>query len=270
MFETTVVISRRRKVRLAFVASLPLAIGAHLVVAAAWIATGLWDVRFPLDSPHTVAAYRLLSAVAVPPPPPPPPPPAAPRQSRPSVEIELPDHVAPTIIPDLVPQLEPPEPVGNDEAGVPGGVEGGVAGGQVGGVVGGIVGAVIAESSPPDTVIVPRDAKLPVRPISMVYPMYPEKWRLRRIEGQVILRYTIDETGRVSEVRILVPATFPEFNEVSADAIKRWRFHPLEVNGEKRSIVHELTVNFKIQEPTGRVLRRPKDPPVGTLEPSQR
>jgi protein TonB len=258
MFETTVVISKRRTVRAAFVASLPLALGAHVLLAAAWLSADLWDVRFPIAPPAAFASYRMLVAVAVPPPPPPPP--AAPRPRQETVRMELPDNVAPSVIPDVVPDLEPPDPmVSSDELGVEGGVEGGIAGGQIGGVVGGIVGAVIAEATPPDTIIVPRDARLPVRPISMEYPMYPEKWRLRRVEDRVILRYTIDDKGRVSDVRILFPATFPEFNEVSIKAIRGWRFHPLEIDGVKKSVVHELTINFKIEQPMRRMPTRKRD-----------
>jgi protein TonB len=257
MFETTVIISKRRSVRAAFIASLPLALGIHAVLAATWLAADLWDTRFPSAPPAAFASYRTLVALAVPPPPPPPPPPAASRPKPQLPSVELPDNVAPSVIPDVVPEIEPVAPqVAEGEIGVEGGVEGGIEGGQIGGVVGGIVGAVIAESTPPATVFVPRDAKLPVRPISMEYPMYPEKWRLRRVEDRVILRYTIDEKGRVRDVRVLFPATFPEFNEASVEAIGRWRFHPLEINGEKKSVVHELTINFRIQRPLQRLSRR--------------
>lgn len=256
MFETTVIISRRRAFRAAFVASLPLAIGMHVILAAAWLAADIWDTRFPSVPPAAFASYRMLVTLSVPPPPPPPPP-AAPRPRPQAPPVSMPDNVAPAVIPDTVPEIAPPVPrIADSEIGVEGGVEGGIEGGQIGGVVGGIVGAVIAESTPPATVFVPRDAKLPVRPISMEYPMYPEKWRLRRVEDRVILRYTIDEKGRVRDVRILFPATFPEFNEASVEAIGRWRFHPLEVNGEKKSVVHELTINFRIQRPLQRLSQR--------------
>lgn len=264
MFETTVVISRKRKTRAAFVLSFPCAVGAHVLIVAAWLAVDLWEVRLPLAPPAAFEAYKILASVAVPPPPPPPPPPAAPKPVEQTVQMKLPDNVAPTVIPEAVPEIEPPKPsVASDDLGVEGGVEGGVAGGQIGGVVGGIVGAVITEAPPPDTIIVPRDARLPVRPISMEYPMYPEKWRLKRIEGRVVLRYRINEKGRVDDVRILHPATFPEFNEVSVKAIQGWRFHPLEINGEKKSVVHELTINFKIEQPLPRMPKRNRTAQAG-------
>lgn len=265
MFETTVVISRRRRRRTAFVVSLPVALAAHAIVVVALFAAELWNVRFPLAAPSSIASYRMLAALEVPPPPPPPPPaPATPAPLDSTKPDRLPENVAPTVIPDVVPTLEAPSPnVDDDAAGVEGGVEGGVAGGQLGGIVGGLLGGVIAGAPPPDTIVVPRDARLPVRPIYMEYPMYPEKWRLQRIEDRVVLRYTIDTRGRVSDVLLLVPAAFAEFNDASVAAIRKWRFHPLEINGDKKEVMHELTISFKIETPQPRAPKKANNRPAG-------
>jgi periplasmic protein TonB len=269
MFETTVVISRRRRPRRAFVASLPVAVAAHAIAVVAVFAVDLWDLRLPVAAPSSIASYRMLSAIELPPPPPPPPPAARPLPAL-TTPGRLPENVAPTVIPDAVPTLDARTPdIVADIHGMEGGVEGGVEGGHLGGIVGGILGGVIADAPPPHTIVVPRDARLPVRPIYMEYPMYPEKWRLQRVEGRVVLRYTIDTRGRVSDVRLLVPAAFAEFSDASVAAIRKWRFHPLEINGEKKEVVHELTISFRIETPQPRAATKGNGRPAVNEPTSQ-
>jgi TonB family protein len=113
---------------------------------------------------------------------------------------------------------------------------------------------------PPDTVVIARDEKLPLKALSMNYPIYPDKWRYRNVEDSLVLRYHIDKKGRVIEVIILRPPQFPEFAAASIAAVSSWRFRPLTVNGEPKEVLHELTVNFKIEKPEQARPRKPVAP----------
>ena len=173
----------------------------------------------------------------------------------------LPDDVAPNAIPDSVPEFVPPP--ADASSGLDSGVEGGIEGGEIGSVVGDTEGGVMPPEPPPvpDTIVIPRDEKLPLKALSMTYPLYPDKWRLRQVEDSLVLRYRIDKKGRVVETVILVAPRFPEFAEASIDAIRYWRFRPLTVNGEPKEVVHELTINFRIERPEPRAPRPPRNAP---------
>jgi protein TonB len=241
---------------------LPASIAAHVIAGFGIVAVQTWDVNFPLVPPATVEPYRILVALAVPPPPPPPPAAAAPARASEPLE-KLPDNVAPEVIPDVVPETLP-LPVAASEGAI-GGVEGGIEGGEVGGMIGGTEGGVMPPGPPPpppDTIVVPRDEKLPLKAVSMNYPIYPDKWRYRNIEDSLVLRYRIDKKGRVVEVVLLRPPRFPEFAEAAISAVRSWRFRPLTINGEPKEVLHELTVNFRIERPQARPAK-PVDRPSG-------
>lgn len=261
MFETTAVISKRRGWRGVFWGMLPASIVAHVMVAFGIVAVQTWEVTFPFAPPPMVEGYRLMVAVPVPPPPPPPPPPAAAVVRTEPVQ-KLPDNVAPNAIPEEIPEILPTQvsPV----SGFEGGVEGGVEGGEIGGVVGGVEGGVtpVEPPPPPNTIVVARDERLPLKPLSMNYPMYPDKWRNRRVEDTLVLKYRIDKKGRVVDAIILQPPRFKEFAQSSLAAIRSWRFQPLMINGEPKEVIHELTINFRIEKPYERLPRPGDDPKV--------
>src|SRR3954451_11306954 len=75
MFESTVVESRKQKVGIQRIMTLPVSVAIHVVVVVAVVVGGVWKVEFPTNSPAQVAQYSVASAP--PPPPPPPPPPKA-------------------------------------------------------------------------------------------------------------------------------------------------------------------------------------------------
>jgi protein TonB len=253
MFETTAVVSRKRRWRGIFWGMLPMSIAAHVLAVFGIVAVQTWDVVLPNTPPARVEAYQLMVALAVPPPPPPPPPPAAAPVQRSETLEKLPDNVAPTAIPEAVPDLLPPPSTPSDGSDT--GVEGGIEGGEIGGVVGGTAGGVMPPGpppAPPDTVVIPRDEKLPLKVLSMNYPIYPDKWRYRNVEDTLVLQYHIDKKGRVDEVVLLRPPQFPEFAEAAVAAVRSWRFRPLIVNGEPKEVLHELTVNFRIEKPEPR------------------
>lgn len=254
MFET----SRSQKTwqgRLLFIETLPVSLGLHAVIILGILFATVWKVSFPTQSPKLYAAFQLADA-APPPPPPPPPPPAARPQQVTQQPVRMPEElVAPNVIPDAIPDVtnEPPPPAPM-ETGVVGGVEGGVEGGEVGGVIGGEIGGVITDTAPPPPpppapdgrVHVGRDEPLPLDAVKQDYPTYP--WRAVKagIEDRVIVRYVIGKDGRVKSVTILDKPMHEMFVGPTVEAIKGWRFKPMVVDGERQEVVHELTVNFRL------------------------
>ncbi|MBI2213938.1 MAG: energy transducer TonB [Acidobacteria bacterium] len=252
MFETTAVDSRKRGWRGMFWGMLPASIAAHVLAGVGVIAVQTWETNFPTAPPARVEAYQLMVALSLPPPPPPPPPPAAPAQATETPQ-KLPENVAPVAIPDVIPEVLPAPVPGSD--GSDSGVEGGVEGGEIGGVVGGTEGGVLPPGpppAPPDTIVIARDEKLPLKPLSMDYPVYPDKWRYRSVGDSLVLRYHIDKKGRVDEVVLLRAPQYREFADAAISAVRSWRFRPLMINGEPKEVLHELTVNFRIEKPEPR------------------
>jgi protein TonB len=227
----------------------------HAVLLGAVVGTALFVVTDRLPDVPDIMAF--VAEPPAPPPPPPPPPPAParaepPRQvevARPTVESE------PLAVSIAVPTGVLPEPIvaGRIAGGVVGGVEGGVSGGVVGGipggVPGGVIGGLITEVGPPpspprEPVRIGGNVEAP-RLVRRVEPVYPDIAVAARVTGLVILEATVNERGEVVDVRVLRSRAM--LDKAAIDAVKQWRYSPLLLNGEARSFILTVTMNFAIQ-----------------------
>lgn len=77
-----------------------------------------------------------------------------------------------------------------------------------------------------------------------VNPVYPPDALAERVQGVVIIEATIDETGHVSEARIL--RSIPLLDEAALDAVRQWEFAPTLLNGSAVPIVMTVTVQFSL------------------------
>ena len=243
-----------RQQRARFYRTLPASLLLHGVVILAVPLGASWRVEFPTHSPAQWATYNLAE---IPPPPPPPPPPAPPKvQAVPVQKVVIPEEiVAPNVIPDeIVPVTEePPPPVETVAEGVEGGIEGGIEGGVVGGTEGGVEGSVVALTPPAPVVdngrvVIPRDEKLDMYPLSKDYPVYPGKAQKNRWQDQLVVRYVIGTNGRVKEATVIQRAERDLFEHAALEAIRTWRFRPMIKDGKKVEVVHELTVFFRLRQ----------------------
>ena len=244
MFESTVVESKKQKVGIQRLLTLPVSVGLHVVVVVGLVVGAIWNVDFPSNSPAQVAQYSV--AAAPPPPPPPPPPPKAAQATQVVKPVEVPKNIQ-EMAPTLVPEKVQPVAAAPADAGVVGGVEGGVEGGVPGGVVGGVIGGVITDAPPPKPdapLRVGGDVKAPVA-ISKVDPQYPEVARKARISGIVILECTINKNGDVTDVHVLKPLPFG-LDQAASDAVRKWKFKPGTLNGQPVDVLFNLTVQFKL------------------------
>jgi TonB family protein len=139
--------------------------------------------------------------------------------------------------------------VGGVEGGVEGGVSGGVAGGVKGGVEGGVaktVGALDIQAEKQfegDAVRAVGETK-PPKLIKEVDPVYPEIARQVWVEGVVILEAKTDEYGNVVDVRVL--RSIPLLDQAAIDAVRKWKYEPLVVDGKPRKVLFTVAVRFAL------------------------
>ncbi|MEM7354587.1 MAG: energy transducer TonB [Acidobacteriota bacterium] len=74
---------------------------------------------------------------------------------------------------------------------------------------------------------------------------YTQEAREGKIEGEVVVKTTIERDGSVSEVKVLegLPSGL---SEAAVEAIKQWRFEPALLDGEPVAVHHYLTVDFRL------------------------
>lgn len=77
-----------------------------------------------------------------------------------------------------------------------------------------------------------------------VEPSYPALAQSARVQGVVILEATVDTSGRVQNVKLL--RGIPLLNQSALDAVRRWRYSPLMLNGTPTPFILTVTVTFTL------------------------
>ena len=83
----------------------------------------------------------------------------------------------------------------------------------------------------------------PGRLIHKVEPVYPVGALVSRRQGTVVLKVSIQKTGRVGQVRVLSGDGI--LAQAAEDAVRQWVYEPFRLNNEPVDIEAEVTVNFK-------------------------
>jgi protein TonB len=184
-----------------------------------------------------------LTAFVVPPTPPPapvPPPPV--RPAAPSHTFD--PNIAPTSAPDTIPTEPivigpPPAP------GVPTGLSVGPPGDP---------SAMLSTGRGLTIIDTPPQKPSPLRvggtvlpPARLVYvpPVYPSLAQTARVEGEVVLEATIDETGAVRDV--IVRTSVPLLDRAAIDAVSKWRYSPTRLNGQAVPVIMQVRVRFSLK-----------------------
>ena len=68
-------------------------------------------------------------------------------------------------------------------------------------------------------------------PIVKVAPVYPARARARRLEGYVMVEFTVTETGSVKDVAV-VESTASLFEEAAVEAALKFKYKPRVINGQ--------------------------------------
>jgi TonB family protein len=105
-------------------------------------------------------------------------------------------------------------------------------------------------SQPPIlTVIVPvvnaGNRASPAQAIEKYYPAYPEAALQVMLESSVVLDFTIDASGGVSNVRVLMG--HPVLEDATRQAVQKWRFRPAMLNSKPRESHANVTFNFRVK-----------------------
>ena len=80
--------------------------------------------------------------------------------------------------------------------------------------------------------------------ISKVQPVYPVDARLARIQGSVILKALISETGDIANLDVL--SGHPMLVPAAMDAVKQWKYRPYLLQGKPLQVETQITVNFTL------------------------
>ena len=78
-----------------------------------------------------------------------------------------------------------------------------------------------------------------------VEPVYPADARRLRIEGPVVLRAAIDETGKVKSVGLVNGN--PILANAAVAAVRQWRYAPSELNHRATASTTDITIVFHLQ-----------------------
>ncbi len=86
-------------------------------------------------------------------------------------------------------------------------------------------------------------------PIVKVAPVYPRRAQSRGIEGWVLLRFTVTETGSVINPEVIDAEPSGIFDRAAMKAVERFKYKPRVVNG-KAQVVHnvEHLITFELED----------------------
>ena len=90
--------------------------------------------------------------------------------------------------------------------------------------------------------------QMPV-PKTTVQPKYPEKARKAGIQGMVLLKVKVSETGSVESVQVEEGVEgHTELDEAAVEAVKQWSFEPAQKDGEPVAIEVAIPVQFRLAD----------------------
>jgi protein TonB len=85
-------------------------------------------------------------------------------------------------------------------------------------------------------------------PLVRFPPEYPMSAVASRIEGYVLLRFTVTETGTVSDPEVLRSEPPNIFDRAAIRSVLRWKYQPQLVNGEPISVLTYTRIVFQMAE----------------------
>lgn len=90
-------------------------------------------------------------------------------------------------------------------------------------------------------------ADLQTRILASGKPRYPESLRQAAIDGHVLVRFTVDTTGRIEMNSVSVLASSHDlFSRAVREALPAFRFKPAEVGGHRVRALAEMPFEFQI------------------------
>lgn len=84
------------------------------------------------------------------------------------------------------------------------------------------------------------------RILKPVTPEYPYQATINGIEGRVVLRFIVDENGRVQNPEVVKADPERVFEQAALAAIVKYKFIPAKIGGENVKCVAVLPIGFKL------------------------
>lgn len=220
----------------------------HFLIIIVWLKIDSTNIKKPTDIPipstvifHTSSYFDDLK--------PPPPPKQKLETKKPNKPIEKSPQLIPPI-PLEIPSEIKPEPPEKPEEDLSGNKEDDTLSGsdadEKDGVSGGVPGEIAGppSSSNEEPIVVGGNISPPKR-IKYVHPTYPPIALKTKTEGTVILEAIIGKNGKIKNIRIT--KSIPLLDQAALEAIQKWEYTPMIVNGEAREVLLTIMVNFKIK-----------------------
>ena len=85
-------------------------------------------------------------------------------------------------------------------------------------------------------------------PLVRFPPEYPLKARQDRVEGYVLLRFVVTETGAVADPEVLRAVPPGIFDRAAIRSVLRWKYQPQLVDGEPVSVMTYTRIVFRMAE----------------------
>lgn len=82
--------------------------------------------------------------------------------------------------------------------------------------------------------------------VSSVPPIYPLLARQARIQGTVVLKALINQTGDVESLELI--SGHPMLAPAAMDAVKQWKYRPYIHDGNAVPVETQVMVNFSLSE----------------------
>ncbi|MEZ8195771.1 energy transducer TonB [Vibrio cortegadensis] len=86
-------------------------------------------------------------------------------------------------------------------------------------------------------------------PLYRVEPRYPAKAKKRKVEGFVEMEFTIDKTGRPTDIKITSAKPARMFDRSARRALKKWKYQPKIVDGQSvEQLGQTVRIEFKMDK----------------------
>jgi protein TonB len=85
------------------------------------------------------------------------------------------------------------------------------------------------------------------RTVAQPAPDYPLALRQAGVEGEVVIEFDVDTTGRVITARV-AQGGLPEFEQAALRAVLRWRFEPGRRDGRIVPFRMAVPIGFRVSE----------------------
>ena len=85
-------------------------------------------------------------------------------------------------------------------------------------------------------------------PLVRIPPEYPMNALAKELEGYVLLRFTVTETGAVADPEVLRSEPEGVFERAARRAVLRWKYQPQIVDGKPTAVVSYARLTFNIAE----------------------